>query len=73
MSAAAGSLSRRAFRSRVAPDHTVSPDGEPASSSKTAPTTSAARFGLEVYGYDCRISYAYPGGMSLGEINEPAG
>jgi hypothetical protein len=51
----------------------VSPDGEPASSSKTAPTTSAARFGLEVYGYDCRISYAYPGGMSLGEINEPAG
>lgn len=35
-----------------------------------SPTT---RFGLEVYGYDCRISYAYPGGMSLGEINEPEG
>lgn len=35
--------------------------------------SATARFGLEVYGYDCRISYAYPGGMSLGEINEPAG
>ncbi len=28
-------------------------------------------FGLEVYGYDCRISYAYAGGLSLGSINIP--
>jgi hypothetical protein len=28
-------------------------------------------FGLEVYGYDCRISYAYAGGLSLGTINTP--
>lgn len=35
-----------------------------------SPTT---KFGLEVYGYDCRISYAYPGGLSLGEINQPPG
>jgi hypothetical protein len=31
------------------------------------------KFGLEVYGYDCRVSYAYPGGLSLAEINPPAG
>ncbi|MCY1060639.1 IgGFc-binding protein [Nannocystis sp. SCPEA4] len=31
------------------------------------------KFGIEVYGYDCRISYAYPGGLSLGEINQPPG
>lgn len=35
--------------------------------------SATTRFGIEVYGYDCRISYAYPGGMSLGEINEPEG
>jgi len=35
-----------------------------------SPTT---KFGLEVYGYDCRISYAYPGGLRLGEINTPPG
>lgn len=35
-----------------------------------SPTT---EFGIEVYGYDCRISYAYPGGLRLGEINEPPG
>lgn len=35
-----------------------------------SPTT---KFGIEVYGYDCRISYAYPGGLSLGEINQPPG
>lgn len=32
-----------------------------------------SKFGIEVYGYDCRISYAYPGGLSLGEINQPPG
>ena len=31
------------------------------------------RFGIEVYGYDCRISYAYPGGLRLGQINTPPG
>jgi hypothetical protein len=35
--------------------------------------SATTRFGIEVYGYDCRISYAYPGGMSLGEINRPEG
>lgn len=35
-----------------------------------SPTT---KFGIEVYGYDCRISYAYPGGLRLGEINVPPG
>ncbi|MFZ6182283.1 IgGFc-binding protein [Nannocystis pusilla] len=33
----------------------------------------SVKFGIEVYGYDCRISYAYPGGLSLGEINQPPG
>jgi len=33
----------------------------------------STKFGVEVYGYDCRISYAYPGGLSLGEINQPPG
>lgn len=28
-----------------------------------------ARVGIEVYGYDCAISYAYPGGLSLQHIN----
>ncbi|MGB0591399.1 MAG: MopE-related protein [Myxococcota bacterium] len=27
--------------------------------------------GIEVHGYDCRLSYAYAGGLSLGAINEP--
>lgn len=31
----------------------------------------STQFGLEVYGYDCRISYAYAGGLSLGSINIP--
>lgn len=35
--------------------------------------SAAVKFGIEVYGYDCRISYAYPGGLSLGEINQPPG
>jgi hypothetical protein len=30
-------------------------------------------FGIDVYGYDCRISYAYPGGLNLRKINEPEG
>jgi hypothetical protein len=35
--------------------------------------SATTKFGLEVYGYDCRISYAYPGGLRLGEINTPPG
>ncbi|MCA9688838.1 MAG: IgGFc-binding protein, partial [Myxococcales bacterium] len=31
----------------------------------------AVKFGMEIYGYDCRVSYAFPGGLSLAEINEP--
>jgi hypothetical protein len=30
-----------------------------------------AKFGIEVYGYDCRISYGHAGGLSLGVINVP--
>jgi hypothetical protein len=30
-----------------------------------------AGVGIEVHGYDCRLSYAYAGGLSLGAINEP--
>ena len=29
------------------------------------------KFGIEVYGYDCRISYGHAGGLSLGVINTP--
>ena len=29
-----------------------------------------AGVGIEVYGYDCRLSYAYAGGLSLATINE---
>ena len=32
-------------------------------------SSETTKFGLEVYGYDCRVSYAYPGGLSLAEIN----
>lgn len=35
--------------------------------------SASTKFGIEVYGYDCRISYAYPGGLRLGEINIPPG
>jgi hypothetical protein len=28
-----------------------------------------ANFGIEVYGYDCVVSYAYPGGLSLAKLN----
>lgn len=31
----------------------------------------STKFGIEVYGYDCRISYGYAGGLSLGVINIP--
>jgi hypothetical protein len=34
-------------------------------------TSEYAGVGIEVYGYDCRLSYAYSGGLSLGAINEP--
>jgi hypothetical protein len=30
---------------------------------------SSSPIGLEVYGYDCYISYAYPGGLNLSKIN----
>lgn len=30
-----------------------------------------AKFGIEVYGYDCRVSYGHAGGLSLGVINVP--
>ena len=33
--------------------------------------SATTKFGVEVYGYDCRISYAYPGGLQLAEINPP--
>ena len=32
-----------------------------------------AGFGIDVYGYDCRIAYAYPGGLNLAKINPPEG
>jgi hypothetical protein len=31
----------------------------------------SVQFGIEVYGYDCRISYGHAGGLSLGVINTP--
>ncbi len=32
--------------------------------------TSDSKFGLTSYGYDCDVSYAYPGGLKLSAINE---